>query len=91
MKLLSTLITLCLIVSCTDDTRLCECVRSGEEVNLISASFFDGDFSTSRKDSLESAKEIRDSICAPFIDMDPSELKKAAKKCESLEIDTDSH
>ena len=88
MRLLSALILLFLTASCANDNGLCECVQSGEQVNKISASFFDGEFSESRKDSLEAAKEVRDSICAPFIEMGPAELKKAAKDCETLEIET---
>lgn len=80
--------SLTMLPGCSDDEKLCECVKAGDKVNKLSASFFDGEFSESRKDSLEKAKAYRDSICTPFQNMGPEKLHKAAKDCPSLKIET---
>lgn len=89
MKFIVTVLILVLITSCSQDNRLCECVSAGDEVNELSAAFFDGSNPASRRDSLKKAKKIRDSICKPYIKMGPEELHKAAKNCESLTIDSE--
>ena len=71
----------------SDDDGLCKCVEAGDQVNKLSASFFDGSFPASRVDSLEKAKAIRDSLCAPYEEMMPQELHEAAQNCESLKMD----
>lgn len=86
--LLILLSSLAMLTSCSEDKELCQCIEAGDKVNKLSASFFDGDFSETRKDSLEKAKSFRDSICAPFQDMGPEKLHKAAKDCPSLKIET---
>lgn len=73
--------------SSSNDQGLCKCVEAGDQVNKLSASFFDGSFPASRIDSLEKAKSVRDSLCAPYEEMMPEELHNAAQNCESLKMD----
>ncbi|PKR81954.1 hypothetical protein CW751_01045 [Brumimicrobium salinarum] len=74
------------LFSCNNNNALCDCVEAGEEVNRISASFFDRTPTQAGKDSLVQAKKHRDEICAPFQEMMPKELHKKAAECESLEF-----
>jgi hypothetical protein len=73
--------------ACTEKEGLCECVEATNQVNKLSASFFDGSYSEERKDSLDQAKTLSDSLCAPYIDMRPQDLHKAAQNCPSLKMD----
>ncbi len=73
--------------ACTEKKGLCECVEATDQVNELSASFFDGSFTQARKDSLDQAKQLSDSLCAQYIDMGPQELHEAAKNCPSLQMD----
>ncbi|PWH85541.1 hypothetical protein [Brumimicrobium oceani] len=89
MKILSLLLLLTLFVSCSNNQPLCDCVEAGEDVNKISASFFNRAPTQAGEDSLNSAKAKYDSLCAPFQEMSPAELHKRAAECQSLEINPD--
>lgn len=89
MKTILFSILLLLVISCQSDNtqsdnKLCDCIEAGDKVNHISASFFERRPTKAGKDSLMQAKEIRDSMCAPFQDMVPSKLREKAVECESL-------
>lgn len=88
MKVIAAVFILFMMTNCAPENRLCECVSAGNEVNELSAAFFDGSNPASRRDSLEQAKKVRDSICEPYINMGTAELHKAAEECEALEIQT---
>lgn len=88
MKLTVILVLGSLFLGCSPENRLCECVSAGNQVNELSAAFFDGSNPLSRRDSLSKAKIIRDSICKPYLNMGAAELQKAAEGCTSLEIET---
>jgi hypothetical protein len=91
MKVFAVVFVLFMLTNCTPENRLCECVSAGNEVNELSAAFFDGSNPASRRDSLTQAKEVRDSICKPYINMGTAELQKAAEECSSLKIETNSN
>lgn len=71
-----------------DDRKLCECVSFGEKVNDLSASFFNRPYSDLGKDSLDLMISIRDSICAPFLQMSSEDLYNLAENCSELKIKT---
>lgn len=85
MKKLGLLIFTSLLFSCSDQS-LCDCVEAGDEVNRISATFFERVPTEAGEDSLRVAKERRDELCADFQDMMPKELHEKAAECSSLEI-----
>ncbi|RFC54247.1 hypothetical protein [Brumimicrobium aurantiacum] len=85
MKLFFTFLSALFFVSCSNQP-LCDCVQAGDEVNRISASFFDRAPTKAGEDSLRLAKENRDKLCAPFQDMAPQELHERAAECASLEF-----
>ncbi|MEX1193264.1 MAG: hypothetical protein WEA99_14935 [Brumimicrobium sp.] len=74
-------------VSCNNENTLCDCVKAGKQVDKISASFFNRDYSVKGKDSLDRAIHARDSVCEPFKNMSPEKLSEASKNCEVLEIE----
>ncbi|WP_107039548.1 hypothetical protein [Brumimicrobium mesophilum] len=86
MKLLSLSLLLILLVSCNNSQPLCDCVEAGDDVNRISATFFNRAPTQAGEDSLYVAKEKRDKLCEPFQDMAPAELHKRAAECASLKI-----
>ena len=86
MKILSFLFIVGFLVSCNNSNQLCDCVEAGDEVNKISASFFDRAPTKEGEDSLIQAKKVRDEICAPFQEMMPKELHKKAAECEALKL-----
>lgn len=86
MKILSFLIIVGFLFSCNSSNQLCDCVEAGDEVNKISASFFEREPTKEGEDSLIQAKKVRDEICAPFQEMMPKELHEKAAECESLKI-----
>ena len=86
MKLLSFSLLLILLVSCNNSQPLCDCVEAGDEVNRISASFFDRAPTQAGEDSLNIAKEKYDSLCEPFQNMAPAELHERAAECASLDF-----
>lgn len=75
-----------MVSSCSNDSGLCECVEATEKVNDLSASFLDGSYSEERRDSLESARTVSDSLCVKYEQMAPDELHKAARNCSSLKM-----
>lgn len=87
MKSLLIILVLILLYSCQGT--VCECVEAGKEVNEISASFFDREYSVEGKDSLERAIKNREAVCEPFKEMSAEELQKAASKCKNLTIQVD--
>ena len=86
MKIFSLLLLLTLLVSCNNNQSLCDCVEAGDEVNKISATFFNRAPTQAGEDSLNVAKHKRDELCEPFQEMMPKDLHEKASKCESLEI-----
>ena len=86
MKILSFLFIIGFLVSCNNSNQLCDCVEAGDEVNRISASFFERAATKEGEDSLNQAKKVRDEICAPFQEMMPKELHEKAAECEALKI-----
>lgn len=88
MRILSFLLLLTLLVSCNNSQPLCDCVDAGDEVNRISATFFNRAPTQAGEDSLKSAKKKRDEICAPFQEMAPQELHERAEECEALKFTT---
>lgn len=86
MKILSLLLLLTLLVSCNNNQTLCDCVEAGDDVNKISASFFNRAPTQEGEDSLNVAKDKRDKLCEEFQDMLPKELHERAAECQSLEI-----
>lgn len=89
MKTFSLFLLLGLLISCTQNNPLCDCVEAGDEVNRISATFFDRAPTKAGEDSLQKAKKRRDELCEPFQDMMPQELHERAAECESLEFSPD--
>lgn len=89
MKILSLFLLMTLLVSCNNSQPLCDCIEAGDEVNKISASFFDRAPTQAGEDSLTKAKEVRDKLCEPFQEMAPKELHERASECKSLEIHTE--
>jgi len=89
MKVFSFLFIIVFLASCNNSNQLCDCVEAGDEVNRISASFFDRLATKEGEDSLTQAKKVRDEICAPFQEMMPKELHEQAAKCESLKFSTE--
>jgi len=89
MKIFTFLIIVGLLVSCNNSNQLCDCVEAGDEVNRISASFFDRPVTKEGEDSLIKAKKVRDEICSPFQEMMPKELHEKAAECEALRINTE--
>ena len=87
MKLFLISLLTILLFSCQDT--VCECVEAGKEVNEISSSFFDREYSVEGKDSLERAIQKRDAVCEPFKEMSAAQLQEAASKCENLTIQVD--
>ncbi len=69
-----------------EDKSLCDCVEVGEAVNELSSSFFNRTYSVQGKDSLDALVNLRDSICAPFLEMHPNDLQLQREKCAALEI-----
>lgn len=86
MKILSFILIAGILVACNNNNQLCDCVEAGQEVNRISASFFDRPATQEGKDSLDLATQKRDEICAPFQNMMPGELHEKAAECESLKF-----
>ena len=86
MKILSLLLLLTLLFSCNNNQSLCDCVEAGDDVNKISASFFNRAPTQAGEDSLNVAKDKRDKLCEEFQDMQPQELHERAAECQSLEI-----
>lgn len=86
MKILSLSLLLILLVSCNNTQPLCDCVEAGDEVNRISATFFNRAPTQEGEDSLNVAKDKRDKLCEPFQEMAPQELHERAAECESLKI-----
>ncbi|HLV42076.1 MAG TPA: hypothetical protein VKY37_07345 [Brumimicrobium sp.] len=87
MKILSFLFIVGLFVSCNSSSnQLCDCVEAGDEVNRISASFFERLPTKEGEDSLIQAKKVRDELCLPFQQMMPKELHEKAAECEALKI-----
>jgi hypothetical protein len=84
MKVFGFLLIIGVLVSCNNKRPLCDCVEAGDEVNRISASFFDRLPTKEGEDSLIQAKKVRDDLCAPFQEMLPKELHQKAAECESL-------
>jgi hypothetical protein len=76
------------LTSCTQNQKLCDCIDAGNVVNKLSASFFNRDASQEGKDSLNAAIIQRDQICAPFLNMDVTELQKAKLNCKQLDIES---
>jgi len=89
MRIFSLIILLGLLISCNNSNQLCDCIEAGDEVNRISASFFNRPATQAGKDSLTQAKIIRDEICAPFQEMMPQELHEKARECQTLNFSTD--
>jgi hypothetical protein len=85
MKTFSLLLLLTLLVSCNNSQSLCDCVEAGDEVNKISATFFNRAPTQEGEDSLNVAKDKRDELCEPFQEMMPKELHERAADCKSLE------
>ena len=76
-----------IFASCSSgEDGLCQCVDATNRVNELSATFLDGTYSEERKDSLDQARKLSDSLCAPYQQMAPEELHKAAKNCSSLKM-----
>lgn len=73
----------------SSSNRLCDCVKAGDKVNHLSASFFDKRPTQSDKDSMDVAIKNRDSICAPFQEMPAKELRKKSVECRSLYYKTE--
>jgi hypothetical protein len=87
MKPLVLAVFITLLFSCQHN--VCDCVKAGQKVNEISASFFDRKYSEAGKDSLDNAINSRDAICEPFRSMSAGELQEEASKCENLTIQVD--
>ena len=63
---------------------LCKCIEIADEVNQLSASFFNRPYSELGKDSLDLAIEKRDEICAKFQNMREEELQAEKENCSQL-------
>ncbi len=86
MKKLSVLTFIILLASCKSEPSLCDCVEAGDAVNQISATLFDRRPTEATIDSLNRAKQHKDSLCASFQTIDPEELQEQAKECGSLKF-----
>jgi len=69
------------LLSCSNDQSLCRCIEAGDEVNTLSASFFNRDYSVLGKDSLDILINYRDSICEDFKMMSGEEMLKLKENC----------
>lgn len=85
MKEFSFLLLFTLLVSCNNERPLCDCIDAGDEVNRISASFFNRAPTREGEDSLNIAKDKRNELCGQFRQMAPKELHERAAGCKSLE------
>ena len=86
MKKLGILTFVIFLASCKSEPSLCDCVEAGDAVNQISATLFDRKPTEETIDSLNQARQVKDSLCASFQTIDPIELQEKAKECESLEF-----
>jgi hypothetical protein len=86
MKIFSLLLLLISLISCNNSQPLCNCIEAGDEVNRISATFFNRAATKAGEDSLNIAKDKRDRLCELFQEMAPKELHERASRCESLNL-----
>ena len=86
MKLLILPTAILFFVSCSQESKLCDCVEAGKKVNELSASFFNRTYSDLGKDSLDNAIQRRDLICEEFQEMSAEKLMQAKDDCEGLVI-----
>ena len=81
-KLYSIFLISSLLFSCSNDQSLCRCIEVGDEVNKLSASFFNRDYSVLGKDSLDALISRRDSLCEGFKMMSGEEMLKLKENCK---------
>jgi hypothetical protein len=81
MKCLIFACSFLLIIGCSSKNEICACIEKGQEVNALSASFFDRPYAVLGKDSLDALIRERDLICEPFKTMSGEEMLEKKKTC----------
>jgi hypothetical protein len=83
-RLLITLTVGIFTIGCSSDQSICKCIELGNEVNQLSASFFDREYSVLGKDSLDALIQQRDEWCAPFKGLSGELMLEKLEECEDL-------
>jgi hypothetical protein len=85
MKRFFSIFLLCLsLIGCSQNKDICKCIELGNEVNTLSSSFFDREYSVLGKDSLDALIQQRDEWCEPFKDMSGEQMLQKLEDCPGI-------
>lgn len=75
------LLSVLICLSCMPENKICSCIKAGDEVNMLSASLLNRDYSVLAKDSLSELIHKRDSLCLDFQEMSGEQMLELKKDC----------
>lgn len=83
MKYLVLIPTLSLFISCSsNETKFCDCLSAGEELNNYSSTLFDKEITEEIKNKMETLKENKNSKCEAYEMMSGEKMLELKKNCK---------
>jgi len=83
MKYLLLIPTLAILVSCsTKDTKFCDCLLAGKELNNYSRTLFDKEITEEMKNKMETLKKEKNNKCKAYEMMSGKKMLELKKNCE---------
>lgn len=77
------------LVSCSSgvsDPNFCECLKKGDELNILQNEIMSQEEVTlDRKDELAALRAQKDSVCEPYSTMDGATAYKLKQECEAAQ------
>lgn len=73
---------LALLVSCSDNTKICDCLEAGEKLQSFSVKMFSREASTKDLSEMKRLKKEQMQKCKDFQTMDGKKMLELKEKCE---------
>jgi hypothetical protein len=73
---------LALLVSCSDNTKICDCLEAGEKLQSFSVKMFSREASTKDLSEMKRLKKEQMQKCKDFQTMDGKKMLEFKKECE---------
>jgi hypothetical protein len=73
---------LALLVSCSDNTKICDCLEAGEKLQSFSVKMFSREASTKDLSEMKRLKKEQMQKCKDFQTMDGKKMLELKKECE---------
>ena len=73
---------LALLVSCTDNTKICDCLEAGEKLQSFSVKMFTREASSKDLTEMKRLKKEQKKKCKDFQTMDGKQMLELKEECE---------